>query len=147
MARKKEHSRVELTYEDKKKILAKSNVKCAHCGRGIDIHNGLTVEHVIPLAKGGTNFLRNLVALCDSCNQEKGDKIVFPTEYYSYLIEYYNKRLAEEQMKYYIGTSWLTFNNLTPDEKKVLRVPCEINSMQHISKRGKNKYTNRLYNN
>ena len=32
------------------------------------------VDHVIPLSKGGTNHLSNLVTACNSCNNHKSDK-------------------------------------------------------------------------
>lgn len=34
-----------------------------------------TIDHVVPLSKGGTNEIGNLRPACYSCNWEKGDKI------------------------------------------------------------------------
>jgi 5-methylcytosine-specific restriction endonuclease McrA len=34
----------------------------------------MTVDHVLSLAKGGTNHKRNLVAVCRRCNTSKGDR-------------------------------------------------------------------------
>lgn len=42
--------------------------KCADCGSCED----LTVDHVIPLVKGGTNAPINLRVLCRRCNSQKG---------------------------------------------------------------------------
>lgn len=32
----------------------------------------MTIDHVIPLARGGTNARRNLVVCCKECNNKKG---------------------------------------------------------------------------
>jgi 5-methylcytosine-specific restriction endonuclease McrA len=42
---------------------------CAHCGTP----QNLTIDHIIPLAKGGKNTLDNLQMLCYACNTEKAD--------------------------------------------------------------------------
>jgi 5-methylcytosine-specific restriction endonuclease McrA len=34
----------------------------------------LTVDHVIPLSRGGTNWIENIVPACESCNYSKQDK-------------------------------------------------------------------------
>lgn len=40
---------------------------CACCGT----HDNLTVDHVVPQARGGTHDLDNLRALCRRCNSKK----------------------------------------------------------------------------
>lgn len=42
----------------------------------IKLHRKLTIDHVIPLSKGGTWKDDNLVAACKDCNVKKGDKIL-----------------------------------------------------------------------
>ncbi|MGE2714346.1 HNH endonuclease [Mycolicibacterium litorale] len=37
-----------------------------------------TIDHVIPLARGGEEELHNLVAACRACNREKSDKLTAP---------------------------------------------------------------------
>lgn len=44
--------------------------KCAHCGRG----GRLTLDHIIPRARGGKDERSNLQALCSDCNRKKADK-------------------------------------------------------------------------
>lgn len=41
---------------------------CTACGDT----NDLTVDHIKPLAQGGTNHPSNLVVLCRACNSRKG---------------------------------------------------------------------------
>lgn len=44
-----------------------------HCQR-CSVTTDLTIDHVAPLIRGGTNDLDNLQILCRSCNSRKGDK-------------------------------------------------------------------------
>ena len=46
--------------------------KCLCCGRD-DLK--LTVDHVVPLSRGGSNYIDNTQPLCISCNDKKGAKI------------------------------------------------------------------------
>jgi 5-methylcytosine-specific restriction endonuclease McrA len=55
----------------RKNILRRDNYKCAYCGRS-DLM--LTVDHVIPKARGGTDTWENLVTACTKCNNVKGDR-------------------------------------------------------------------------
>ena len=54
----------------RKTVYANGNGKCAICGRKIDFAD-MTVDHKIPLSKGGTNDFDNLQAACLRCNAMK----------------------------------------------------------------------------
>lgn len=43
---------------------------CRYCGRGATV-----VDHVVPVARGGTGELTNLVAACAVCNGAKSDML------------------------------------------------------------------------
>ena len=43
---------------------------CTRCGGTKD----LTLDHIIPLAKGGTNDQSNAMVLCRKCNSSKGSQ-------------------------------------------------------------------------
>lgn len=52
-------------------VLARDGFRCAYCGSAY----GRTVDHVVPLAKGGARgSVMNLVASCHKCNSRKADK-------------------------------------------------------------------------
>ena len=106
MKQQKYYEREKMDWAEKKSISAKSDDKCCHCGNCAffghpdHVDRVATVEHVIPISKGGSNHHLNLVMLCEDCNKEKGNKIM-PIGWYPYLKEEYKPDLNE-----YI-TSWL----------------------------------------
>lgn len=51
-------------------ILAEANGHCAYCGK----ESKLTLDHIIPLSKGGTHSKNNVVPACYHCNSSKGNK-------------------------------------------------------------------------
>lgn len=55
----------------RKNILRRDSYRCSYCGRG-DLP--LTIDHVIPRAKGGSDSWENLVCACTLCNNRKGDR-------------------------------------------------------------------------
>ena len=46
--------------------------KCLCCGK----ETKLTIDHVIPVTKGGTSYIENIQPLCFSCNRHKSTKII-----------------------------------------------------------------------
>jgi len=55
----------------RKNILRRDSHQCQYCGR---IDSTLTIDHIIPKAKGGPDTWENLVAACVQCNNSKGDR-------------------------------------------------------------------------
>lgn len=55
----------------RKQILDRDGHQCAYCGAHAN-----TVDHIVPLARGGSDDESNLVACCGACNYSKRDKIV-----------------------------------------------------------------------
>jgi len=52
-------------------VFKRDRYTCVYCGE--NRRKLLTVDHIIPKSKGGTNSWKNLVCCCHSCNNEKGD--------------------------------------------------------------------------
>ncbi|MGV8131884.1 MAG: HNH endonuclease [Candidatus Pacearchaeota archaeon] len=36
----------------------------------------MTIDHIIPKSKGGSNDMENLQPMCSNCNEKKGDRIL-----------------------------------------------------------------------
>ena len=57
---------------EKKTVYAQGNGKCGICGKPIKFSD-MTIDHKIPLSKGGTNEFSNLQPACLICNMLKGE--------------------------------------------------------------------------
>lgn len=62
---------------------------CWYCGQKVGYHN-LTMDHVIPLARGGRSTKDNLVPCCKECNTKK--KNALPVEWDEYMDELQQRR-------------------------------------------------------
>lgn len=51
--------------------------RCYYCTRELSImgENSFTLDHYIPLSRGGTNYIENIVPACKRCNKHKGYKV------------------------------------------------------------------------
>ncbi len=67
---------------EKRKIYERQNGLCAYCGRSRNIKY-MTVDHIIPLSKGGTDDLDNLQCTCKACNRLKDDML--PSEFTAFV--------------------------------------------------------------
>jgi len=55
-----------------KKLLHKYKFQCVHCGN--NDKESLTIDHIFPVSKGGSDSIENLQILCKACNSKKGAK-------------------------------------------------------------------------
>ncbi|MDV2995377.1 MAG: hypothetical protein N4J56_005031 [Chroococcidiopsis sp. SAG 2025] len=55
---------------NRREVLRRDNYACQYCGN----NKRLTIDHVIPLSKGGLHTWNNVVAACEQCNQYKSDR-------------------------------------------------------------------------
>ena len=62
-----------LTNSIKIEVFKRDNYTCYECGAGREAK--LHVHHIIPVARGGTDEMSNLITLCDSCNMAIGNRI------------------------------------------------------------------------
>jgi len=62
-----------LTAQDWLTILEQHKYRCYYCRKR---KIKLTLDHVIPLSKGGRNSPENIVPACQSCNCAKRDKMI-----------------------------------------------------------------------
>ena len=63
------------TEQDWRDLLITSEYKCASCGRSTH-EVSITADHIVPLARKGTNTIDNIQVLCKSCNSSKHAKTI-----------------------------------------------------------------------
>ncbi|MGH3264610.1 MAG: HNH endonuclease [Trebonia sp.] len=69
------------------RLYQKANYMCAHCQRRVTppaghdpmtAVSGLEIDHIVSLARGGSNDPSNLQVLCEHCNKRKGHRLQVP---------------------------------------------------------------------
>ena len=68
-ARKLANGVYEISSNELKKLYESS---CVYCGS----KDSIQADHVVPIARGGTHSIGNLVPACARCNQSKGSKLL-----------------------------------------------------------------------
>lgn len=124
--REKIEERTPFPWAIKETLLKETDGRCAHCGVPLDRYTNLTVDHVIPLNKGGINDLKNLTVLCEDCNTEKSDMVLPPKIWYPYLNKTKRKALMAYMKSYMKETDYLAEDCLMPLDTFRVEVPVTI---------------------
>ena len=111
MERQKFYDRDQFTYDEKSDVARKSGNRCCHCGTLKFVNYGATIDHFIPLHKGGSNRMLNLIMLCEDCNKEKADKIV-DMSYVPYLDDKYKEDLYNYLQSYIHAFDYVKRNRM-----------------------------------
>jgi len=74
---------------------------CQYC-KTPHIRKELTLDHVIPLSKGGKTQWNNIVAACSPCNVAKGDKTIMKPISKPYEPDYYDLVNKRKQLEFNI---------------------------------------------
>lgn len=68
----KKHHRKPVPHKVRKAVFERDAYRCVCCGTHLD----LTLDHKIPVSKGGDNTMENLQAMCMPCNNRKGVEVM-----------------------------------------------------------------------
>ena len=82
-----------------------SKRRCYFCGCRLTVNNR-TIDHLIPLSRGGLNVLKNRVWCCNNCNNEKMDMTLM--EYKRYKI--YALTMKGKQLREYCEKNGILFD-------------------------------------
>ena len=69
-ARKAQVPVVDVTTHQLIRILSKQKGRCCYCHCPVE---RLTLEHIVPISKGGNHTAKNISFACINCNKRKGD--------------------------------------------------------------------------
>ncbi len=86
----------------KLRLLWENGKRCAICGKRIKDFDNLTVDHIVPVAKGGQNVIENCQLAHKDCNGEKRD---LPPDMYDQLRKYKRKHALKLKL-YRIFQIW-----------------------------------------
>lgn len=90
--------------------------KCAYCGSD----KNLTLDHIVPRSKGGSNHTTNVLCACDSCNSDKAY-----TEWIIWYIEqpFFTEERREAIEKWMFPTEEVNKNLFTTKKVKNISYP------------------------
>lgn len=92
--------------EERKIIYGKANGYCQLCGRKIAFED-MTIDHIIPLANGGSNAMENTQAACLICNRFKAN--IYPDQFFDRISEVF---IYQMQKKYGDNLTWKMSRNM-----------------------------------
>jgi hypothetical protein len=78
-------------------IYLRDGLACIYCGAAVEDGTQLTLDHVKPVSKGGTNKEGNLVTACLKCNTSRGVRTV--TAFCKAVAEYVNHEIKAEDIQ------------------------------------------------
>lgn len=91
--------RKSFTQSERGAIYDKNHGRCAICGKYVPFAD-FTVDHIIPISKGGTNDMNNLQCACKTCNLIKQD--ILPDDLMDKLSEiiiYQTKKTGNDRLR------------------------------------------------
>lgn len=72
---RKRNSLGDHTFDDWNKLKEQYNYTCLCCGKS-EPEIKLTEDHIVPLSRGGSNYIENIQPLCQICNSTKNNKTI-----------------------------------------------------------------------
>lgn len=73
----KRRTKTKISKKLRRYVLARDSHTCYRCARhenNLNTDEYMTLDHVLPRAKGGYTCKENLRAMCSTCNNKKGNK-------------------------------------------------------------------------
>lgn len=108
-----------LRNKDKLYIYKRDNKKCFYCAKKLLLKQ-ITLDHYLPLSKGGTDDIFNVVISCKKCNKLKNDSI--PDQFEETILVLLKRAVKDDMI---IGKSLNIDNKKLKEEMlKIERIEC-----------------------
>lgn len=108
-------SRRKIPSETQDQIRQRANYLCEYCHTSEAWqYVRFTIEHVIPLAQGGTDTIENLALACFHCNRRKSDKLMAVEPETGEMVSLFNPRQHNWHEHFIWSTDGLFILPLTP---------------------------------
>ncbi len=98
-------------------IYERENRRCFHCGKILKFKQ-ITLDHYLPLSKGGTHDIFNIVACCKKCNKIKGDMV--PERYEDVILGLLVQAVTDDMIK--TGDLSISNSQLKSEMLKINRI-------------------------
>lgn len=93
-------------------IYLRDEFQCLYCGE-IITRSTATIDHVVPVSRGGKTKWENCVTACGPCNSAKGNRMDFKPRYKPYKPGYYELVRKRKQLPFDIKhQSWVQWLDL-----------------------------------
>ena len=103
-----------ITEATQNQVRQRAKLLCEYCHASEQWqYVSFTVDHVVPLTKGGANSIDNLALACFHCNRQKSDKIVAFDEQSLSEVPLFNPRIDSWQEHFIWSTDTLLIIDLT----------------------------------
>lgn len=100
------NGRIKFPKEVREMLYHNADGRCVLCGRKI-LYDDVSLDHVIPLAMGGADDIRNIQVTCRACNQFKGS--VLPDDFIERITEIF---LYQTEKKHGSNLMWKIVHKL-----------------------------------
>ena len=83
----------------KNNVFLRDQYHCLYCGTGVTNSSG-TLDHVVPISRGGRTNWENIVTACSPCNMRKGNSLNMKPQYAPYKPGYYELVRKRKQLPF-----------------------------------------------
>ena len=96
----------------KSNVFLRDQYQCLYCSCGVSRTTG-TLDHVVPVSKGGKTSFNNIVTACRACNTRKGNKMTMKPNYAPYTPGYWELVRKRKQLPFPVKhPSWAQWIDL-----------------------------------